>query len=240
MLNCYVFAAGNGLRLRPLTDNFQKCLLPVGGKPMLKWWLDSIFVSSEFANVFVNVHYCARQVEAWLVNYICETGFIPKTIDESKKLLGTAGTLHWHGDTENEFMSVYSDTWSEKIHQKSYLNDLVYRWNQQPKSVIAGIVCFNLSDDSSAGAVKIDPKTMTVTGFSEKSSAGDYGWAGILFGRPQFYDLIRDGDFDIALDILPRMEGRMRVISFIDAYDIGRGVDRYAELDQRLRQTAKH
>jgi glucose-1-phosphate thymidylyltransferase len=41
-VNCVVLAAGYATRLRPLTDNTPKHLLPVGGRPMLDWVLDRI------------------------------------------------------------------------------------------------------------------------------------------------------------------------------------------------------
>jgi glucose-1-phosphate thymidylyltransferase len=37
-----ILAAGYATRLRPLTDDVPKHLLPVGGRPMLDWVLDSV------------------------------------------------------------------------------------------------------------------------------------------------------------------------------------------------------
>ncbi len=37
-----VVAAGRAVRLRPLTDETPKCLLPVGGRPILQWILDAL------------------------------------------------------------------------------------------------------------------------------------------------------------------------------------------------------
>ena len=39
---CMVLAAGYATRLYPLTKNFPKPLLDVGGKPILNWLLDDI------------------------------------------------------------------------------------------------------------------------------------------------------------------------------------------------------
>jgi glucose-1-phosphate thymidylyltransferase len=37
-----ILAGGYATRLRPLTDDVSKCLLPVGGRPMIDWILDRI------------------------------------------------------------------------------------------------------------------------------------------------------------------------------------------------------
>ena len=41
-MKCVILAAGYATRLRPLTDEVPKHLLPVGGRPMLDWVLDSV------------------------------------------------------------------------------------------------------------------------------------------------------------------------------------------------------
>jgi glucose-1-phosphate thymidylyltransferase len=41
-VNALVLAAGYATRLRPLTDDAAKSLLPVGGRPMLSWILDKL------------------------------------------------------------------------------------------------------------------------------------------------------------------------------------------------------
>ena len=41
-MRCLVLAAGYATRMYPLTENFPKPLLPVGGKPILDWLLDDV------------------------------------------------------------------------------------------------------------------------------------------------------------------------------------------------------
>lgn len=238
MPNAYLMAAGDALRLRPLTNDFPKCLLPVHGKPMLEWWLDAMFECDVFDRVSVNLHHCAKRVDGWLASYMIRKNRIVETIDESGRLLGTAGTLHWHGDEDSEFVVAYVDTFSEFVFFKRGLADLIHRWRQQPEEILAGILCMALQNDSSGAAVRID-KFMNVVGFEEKSSRGDLTWAGVMIARPEFYNYIQDGDMDIARDVLPRLTGKIRVLNHIDAYDIGRGPEHYAELNKRFREAAR-
>lgn len=41
-MKCLILAAGYATRLRPLTDNFPKPLLEVGGKPIVDWLVDDL------------------------------------------------------------------------------------------------------------------------------------------------------------------------------------------------------
>jgi glucose-1-phosphate thymidylyltransferase len=48
-----ILAGGYATRLRPLTDDLSKCLLPVGGKPMVEWILEGIRAVEEIDEVHV-------------------------------------------------------------------------------------------------------------------------------------------------------------------------------------------
>ena len=61
-MKCIILAAGYATRLYPLTENFAKPLLPVGGKPILDWLVEDL---SEVADEFIVVtnhkfaqHFC--------------------------------------------------------------------------------------------------------------------------------------------------------------------------------------
>jgi len=85
-------AGGVGLRLRPLTDVLPKCLLPIGGRPLLGIWLDQL-VSSGFQRIVVNTHHHAELV----TDYVRSCGYDDRVIlAHEPTLLGTAGTLLKH------------------------------------------------------------------------------------------------------------------------------------------------
>ena len=56
-----LMAAGLGTRLRPLTDATPKCLIPVGGKPLMDYWLEQ-FATAGLTDILVNTHHLPQQV----------------------------------------------------------------------------------------------------------------------------------------------------------------------------------
>jgi choline kinase len=55
-----VLAAGEGTRLRPLTDDRPKCLVPVAGRPLLEWQLAAISAADAGDVVLVGGHQIDR------------------------------------------------------------------------------------------------------------------------------------------------------------------------------------
>ena len=52
-MKAIILAGGYATRLQPLTDDLSKCLLPVGGKPMVDWILEGIRAVDEIDEVHV-------------------------------------------------------------------------------------------------------------------------------------------------------------------------------------------
>jgi glucose-1-phosphate thymidylyltransferase len=65
-MKAIILAGGYATRLRPLTENLSKCLLPVGGRPMVDWILDRVRGVDEIDGVHVvtNSRF-ARDFEQW-------------------------------------------------------------------------------------------------------------------------------------------------------------------------------
>ena len=63
-MKAIILAAGYATRLYPLTQNFPKPLLPVGGKPILDWLLSDIYSSVEEFIVVTN-HKFVGEFEKW-------------------------------------------------------------------------------------------------------------------------------------------------------------------------------
>jgi NDP-sugar pyrophosphorylase family protein len=77
-LSVLLLAAGVGSRLMPLTNSWPKCLMPIGKKPLLEYWL-SIFYKLDINKVMVNLHYQSEIVESFFCKEIVlKTGY-PQT-----------------------------------------------------------------------------------------------------------------------------------------------------------------
>lgn len=224
LMNAYLFAAGNGMRLRPLTDNFQKCLLPVRGKPMLEWWLDAAFDSEIFDKVHVNIHHAAEESEAWISAYSQRKKRKVVILDERKMLLGTAGTLYCHADRQRDFMTAYTDTFSEDTF--GHLVRIYGEWEKVRAKFVAGLVTFTAPGDGSTGNMMLG-NGKEILSFAEKGNGAGIAWSGVMFARADFIRNIRLQDTDLARDVFPRLCGGMVAVANVDAYDIGRGISEY-------------
>lgn len=90
-MKAMIFAAGLGTRLKPLTDNCPKALIPVGGKPMLQIVIEQL-KKYGFDEIILNVHYLAEQIYAFIEENN-QFGISITFSDETNELLETGGGL---------------------------------------------------------------------------------------------------------------------------------------------------
>lgn len=68
-MKCLILAAGYATRLYPLTENFPKPLLDVGGKPILDWLIDDLKTAGKIDEfIVISNHRFARFFEEWAAN----------------------------------------------------------------------------------------------------------------------------------------------------------------------------
>jgi MurNAc alpha-1-phosphate uridylyltransferase len=94
-LRALVLAAGRGERLRPYTLSTPKPLLPVRGRPLIAWSLDSLARHRQelgIDEVAINLHHLGPQIRAAIGDR--HDGLRIRYSDESAQLLGTLGALH--------------------------------------------------------------------------------------------------------------------------------------------------
>lgn len=89
-LDCVIMAGGKGERLKPLTDNTPKPLLPVGDKPIIEYGINNY---SQFGIelIYVTTNYLHEQLESFISKKKSEKYRI-KSVKESE-FMGTIGAL---------------------------------------------------------------------------------------------------------------------------------------------------
>src|SRR5688500_19399443 len=67
-IRAIILSAGQGRRLLPLTENIPKCLLPIGGKPVIEWQIEALLAAG-IHDITVVTGFKSSLVEAQLQRY---------------------------------------------------------------------------------------------------------------------------------------------------------------------------
>jgi NDP-sugar pyrophosphorylase family protein len=89
-MKAMVFAAGQGLRLRPLTDRVPKALVPVAGRPMIEYPL-LLLRHYGIRDIIINLHHLGEQIETYLGDG--KKFGVQITYSKEPELLDTGGGL---------------------------------------------------------------------------------------------------------------------------------------------------
>jgi NDP-sugar pyrophosphorylase family protein len=89
-MRAMVFAAGYGTRLRPLTDELPKALVPVAGRPMIEYPL-LLLRYYGITEIVINVHHLEEKIEDYLRGG--KKLGLHLTYSKEKELLDTGGGL---------------------------------------------------------------------------------------------------------------------------------------------------
>lgn len=215
-MKAFLLAGGLGTRLRPLTDNAPKCLLPIKGIPLLQIWFD-ICRRFNIDDILINVHSNGDVVR----HFIAENrGDLRVLLFEEATLLGSAGTIWANRDwvkEEDAFWILYADVLTTvNLHQMLAFH------NREGQTATVGV--YEVPDPSRCGIVQVDGKNL-VTGFVEKPSepTGNLAFSGLLIATPALLDVFPDKiPADLGFDVLPKMTGRMSAYRISDLIiDIG-------------------
>jgi mannose-1-phosphate guanylyltransferase len=215
-MKAFLLAAGTGSRLRPLTDSTPKCLLRIGGLPLLDIWLATL-AGCGVDEVLVNVHHLAHLVQAHLFSH---TGQPVVHVIEEPELLGSAGTLRANRDfvaDEEMFLVVNADNLTD-------FNLMVLIDAHRSGGKIATLSLFHAAQPSECGIVDVNDGL--VVDYVEKPAhpSSDLANAGIYAFHPTVLDEIQGpAPKDIGYDLLPQLVGRAAAVDLDGCYfiDIG-------------------
>jgi mannose-1-phosphate guanylyltransferase len=199
----FLLAAGLGTRLRPLTDEVPKCLVPIHGKPLLGIWLD-ICERLGIEEVLINTHHLADQVRAWAR---AQKTRVTINLVHEEVLRGSAGTVAANQDFvrgEGDFFIFYADN---LVHVP--LNVLKSFHLRHTGVLTIGL--FRTLKPESCGIVALDPSGR-ITSFEEKPAQpkSNLANAGIYIARQGVFDYLpREGFADFGKSVMPKLVGNM-------------------------------
>jgi len=215
-MKAFLLAAGEGTRLRPLTDHTPKCLVPIQGVPMLAIWLQ-ICRDLGITEVLVNLHAHAATVRAFLEQ--SEHG-VDIQVSEERVLLGSAGTLRAHRDWvahDELFWIFYAD-----VLNRANLQEMLQFHRRRKPAATLGV--YEVPDPRRCGIVSLRSDGV-IDAFVEKPAnpPGNLAFSGLMIGTPKMLDVIPESTpADIGFHVLPRLAGQMLAFPIHDyLLDIG-------------------
>ena len=201
-----LLAGGLGTRLRPLTETVPKCLVDIGGQPLLDYWVDSL-ERARIRELLINTHHLPEPVREHLAALRSERGLSIREAYEPK-LLGSAGTLTANrdfADDADECLIIYADNLSDMDL------DAILRFHRRHGDPFT-MVLFRTTRPKECGIASMDGQNRIVE-FVEKPKEpkSNQANAGVYVISADAYREIADmRAFDLGFDVLPRFVGRMR------------------------------
>jgi mannose-1-phosphate guanylyltransferase len=205
-MKALLLAAGLGSRLRPLTDSIPKCLVPIGGRPLLDYWLHNLF-SVGIERILINLHYH----EELVLNFLNKSKFKDRidTVYEAE-LLGTAGTMaknlkYFAGE---RFLVAHADNFCI-----CDFNAFQVAHNSRPSEASLTMMTFNAPNPEQCGVVEIDEEKI-VQQFFEKivnppSTLANAAVYIVENDVAQFCNTLPVGYSDISLHVVPKYLGHI-------------------------------
>jgi len=190
-----IFAAGLGTRLKPLTDNLPKALVPIAGKPLLEHVILKLKAAG-FNEIIVNVHHFPELIIQFLKQNN-NFGMRIEVSDERDELLDTGGGIRnaaWFFDDGKPFL----------VHNVDILSDVnlteLYNQHIVAEALVTLVVSkrdtyrYLLFDDSKSLCGWINEKTGETKprGITDISSFNKLAFAGIQILSPKVFELMQD------------------------------------------------
>jgi dTDP-glucose pyrophosphorylase len=213
-----IMAGGLGTRLRPLTEDCPKPMLPVGDKPILEHIVDR-FASAGFSRIFIAVNYKSHMIEShfgdgspWgvTIEYLYET-----------KALGTIGAVSLLPRRPERPVVVMNGDLMTKVPWSR----LIDFHEENGRLATVGVREYDFQVPY--GVVEVDGPRLT--GLVEKPVEKFFVNAGIYVLEPEVLDLIPKGEHFDVTTLLNRLihEGRHPAVFPIREYwiDVGRMED---------------
>jgi NDP-sugar pyrophosphorylase family protein len=188
-MRAFILAAGFGTRLKPITDNIPKALVPVCGKPLLERAL-AMCKKSGMDAIGVNAHHLHEQVKSFQ-----ELSSVPFTLfHEDGVIRGTGGGLYFARDFfgEDDLCFVCNVDILYRFDLDSIIRE--FKAGTRIASLLAtpargaGTVLYEINTGDYAG---------TPIGGPVPPGVAEADFMGAALYRREFFDLLAPDDFSV-------------------------------------------
>ena len=211
-MKALLLAAGKGSRLRPLTNTIPKCLVKIGGKPIIQHWFEKLHEVG-CRDFIINTHYLAPLVSEFVENYKKINSDIKIEVSFEKELLGTAGTFREH-------MHKLCGEINFVLHVDNYtpegLDKLMHAHIKKQPECLLTMMTFSSSTPSECGVLLINEKNVMID-YKEKvkDPPSTVANSAIYIFDNAFVDWCNESKnacnaSDISNDIIPLLLGRVQ------------------------------
>lgn len=211
-MKAVIMAGGEGTRLRPLTLNLPKPLVPMCGKPMMEYIISSLN-KLKIEETLVTLQYLGWQIESYFGTG--EKFNVKISYSYEEKPLGTAGCVKLLEDKLNDTFLIVSGDSLTDIDLKTAIKE------HNKKKPIVSIILTRVKKPLEYGVVITDNEGY-VSRFLEKP-----GWeevfsdtvnTGIYIMEPEIFKYIpKDTFFDFSKDLFPKLLEKGKKIAGIIA-----------------------
>ncbi len=186
-----IMAGGEGLRLRPITENIPKPMVDIGGLPLIEHQIRSLYRAG-IRNVYISLNYLGHIIESYFGDG-SDLGVTIRYLKEDKKL-GTAGALSLLPETPMAPIVVMNGD----ILTTCDFNALYDFHVSHEAAVTVAAVDYHVNIPFGV----IHSEGPSVTGLSEKPSQRFLCNAGIYAVSPETLGLLRDSQFCNMTDMI--------------------------------------
>lgn len=218
-MQAVILAGGLGTRLRPLTEQIPKVMVPVSGKPFLFYLLE-LLKSQGVKDIILCVGYRREQIKKSFEDRR-RLGVRIQYSEEREGLLGTGGALKRAQNLlDNCFLVVNGDTYLP-INYKGVENSFI-----KSGKMALMVVYDNKEDTGVKNNVELDDDLMVIRYDKKKSDAGlKHVEAGALFLKREALSLIEDGcPISLEKGLYPALIQQRELAAYVTGqrfYDIG-------------------
>jgi mannose-1-phosphate guanylyltransferase len=205
-LKALLLTAGFGTRLSPLTDEWPKCLMPIGERPLLEYWF-YFLKNAGVENVLLNLHYLSEKVLDFL-NRETFKNFVDSIYE--KNLLGTAGTLINNASYFEGYsiLLIHADNWTN-IGLEKFIE---YHFNNKPNQCLITMMTFDSDNPQDCGIVETNSEGVVIAFFekvavppSNKANAAIY----LLHPEVLNWLIARPWIKDFSTEVIPNFLGKI-------------------------------